>query len=137
MMMTFSPLQKKIAAAVTCAILVIAVVKCSGDKSNFDPFDHSHDVPVTDMEKHKFEHQFAEQCVARETKNNPTPDTIKIEKDCLCIAQYMLKDLTAPEAEKFLEDEKTTQSLVIKFDAAAYHCLQQNKPKSPDFSRKK
>lgn len=135
-MMTFSTLKKVSFAALICAALSVAIVGCSDDKSDFDPFDHSHDVPVTDMEKHKFEHEFADQCVTRESKTSTNPDTAKLEKDCMCIAKYMLKDLTAAESEKFLEEDKNTQSLVIKYDAAAYHCLQENQPKGPDFSRK-
>ena len=133
-MTTLSPSKKILFAALTCAVLSVA--GCSDDKSDFDPFDHSHDVPVTDMEKHKFEHEFADQCVTRETKASTNPDTAKLEKDCMCIAKYMMKDLTAAESEKFLEEDKNTQSLVIKYDAAAYHCLQENQPKGPDFSRK-
>jgi hypothetical protein len=88
------------------------------------------------MEKHTFEHAFADQCVARETKASNNPDTAKLEKDCMCIAQYMMKDLTAVESEKFLEEDKNTQSLVIKYDAAAYHCLQEKAVKDPVFSKK-
>ena len=43
----------------------------------------------------------------------------------------MMKDLTAIEAEKFLKEKKTTQSLRIRFESAAYHCLQEKEqPKS-------
>jgi hypothetical protein len=128
--------KKILLTALIGTVLAVGMVGCSDDKSDFDPFDHSHDVPVSDMEKHKFEHKFADQCVARESKGSTNPDTSKLEKDCMCIAKYMLKDLTAAESEKFLEEEQNTQSLVIKYDAAAYHCLQEKTVKSPDFSRK-
>lgn len=137
-MMTLTNLKKFLFAALTCVVLSFALAGCSDDKSDFDPFDHSHDVPVTDMEKHKFEHEFADQCVTREIKNSAATeaDKQKLNKDCLCIAKYMMKDLTAAEAGKFLEEHENTQSLVIRFDAAAYHCLQENAAKSPDFSKK-
>ena len=100
-----------------------------------DPFDHSHDRTVTNLEKHKFEHDFSEQCVDREIANSANPDVDKqrFGKDCMCIATYMMKDLTAIEAEKFLEEHKSTQSLRIRFENAAFHCLQQKvPPKSPN-----
>lgn len=144
-MKTLINFKKILFASLTCAVLAAAIVGCSddksdnkADKSNFDPFDHSHDVAVTDMEKHKFEHDFADQCVARETKksDNPEADKESLGKSCMCIAKYLMTDLTAVESKKFLEEHESTQSLVIKYDAAAYHCLQENKPKEPDFSKK-
>jgi len=48
-----------------------------------------------------------------------------------------MKDLTAIEAEKYLTEHENAQSLRIKYENAAYHCLQQNAhPAGPDFSRK-
>jgi hypothetical protein len=126
-------------------ILVSLVVSaCSSDEDNSSQstktsstptFDHAHGDDVTDLEKHKFEHKFANQCVAREIKNsvNKAYDKKRLEKTCLCIASYMMKDLTAVEAEKFLEENKNTRSLQIRFDNAAYQCLQKNKmPKAPE-----
>ncbi len=121
----------------------LVVSACSSDEdsssqpiktSSTPSFDHTHGDDVTDLEKHKFEHKFANQCVAREIKNsvNKAYDKQRLDKTCLCIASYMMKDLTAVEAEKFLEENKNTRSLQIRFDNAAYHCLQQNKqPKAP------
>ncbi len=40
----------------------------------------------------------------------------------------MMKDLTAIEAEKFLVEHESAQSLTIKYENAAYHCLQQKTP---------
>ncbi|MGR9052690.1 MAG: hypothetical protein ACU84J_08580 [Gammaproteobacteria bacterium] len=98
-------------------------------------FDHSHGTEVTDLEKHKFEHEFADQCVARELRqsaNKEESDRQRLAKPCMCIAQFMMKDLTAKEAEKFLKEHKDTQSLRIRFENAAYHCLQQTaQPKPP------
>lgn len=104
----------------------------AGDVHN--PFDHTHDEPVTDIQKHKFEHDFAAQCVERELKNSPDKEAEKAhwEKPCMCIATFMMKNLTADEAEKFLDEHKNTQSLVIKYESAAYHCLQaKQQPKAP------
>jgi hypothetical protein len=90
-------------------------------------FDHPHGPEVTDMQKHKFEHDFAAQCADREMNNsaNQTTDAGRITKSCECIAAYMMKDLTAQEAEKFIEEHEHPQSLRIKFEAAAYECLQE------------
>jgi hypothetical protein len=103
-------------------------------KSVHNPFDHSHDEAVTDVVKHQFEHEFADQCVARELKisNNPDVDKPRLDKDCMCIAKYMMKDLSSDEARKFLKQHENTHSLRIKFDAAAYFCLQnKQQPKGP------
>lgn len=125
-------------------IFTLFVSGCSDDKPakpEHNYFDHSHGADVTDLEKHKFEHQFANQCVKRETKNsiNKDIDKKRYEKPCLCIAKRMMKDLTAVEAEKFLVENKNTQSLRMAFDEAAYFCLQEKakKIKSPKLFGKK
>ncbi|MEE9412100.1 MAG: hypothetical protein V3V22_03505 [Methylococcales bacterium] len=86
--------------------------------------DHPHDANVTDMKKHKFQHLFADQCVEREIRSSPEAKSNKksLEKTCMCIAEYMMKDLTAVEAEKFLDEKKNTRSLQIRFNNAAYFC---------------
>ncbi|MEE9346493.1 MAG: hypothetical protein V3U88_12880 [Methylococcales bacterium] len=86
--------------------------------------DHPHDETVTDMEKHKFQHKFADQCVEREIRNSPEAKSNKrsLEKTCMCIADYMMKDLTAVEAEKFLDEKKNPRSLQIRFNNATYFC---------------
>jgi hypothetical protein len=91
-------------------------------------FDHPHGPEVTDMQKHKFEHDFAAQCVDRELNNstNKIEDAERLTKSCECIATYLMKDLTAQEAEKFMGEHEHPQSLRIKFEAAAYQCLQEN-----------
>jgi len=126
--------------------LCLAVTGCSEEKeqkadiqkpaakAERNPFDHSHDVEVTDVEKHKFEHDFAEQCVQRELRNSTdkAADEARWKEPCMCIATYLMKDLTADEAGKFITEHKNTQSLVIKFENAAYHCLQAKaQPKGP------
>ncbi|MEY4768515.1 MAG: hypothetical protein RL637_1154 [Pseudomonadota bacterium] len=125
-----SPTIAKIAWTLVLGSL-LGLNGCSDEKSNFDPMDKSQIVAVTDMDKQKFEHQFADQCVDREIKNAADPNTLnkpELENTCLCISKYMMKDLTTPEAEKFLDEHENTESLRIRFDAAAYHCLQEKAP---------
>jgi hypothetical protein len=115
-------------------IITLFITGCSDDsektvavKSSHNPFDHSHDVPVTDIQKHKFEHDFAAQCVDRELKSsiNKDVDRERYAQSCMCIATFMMKDLTAQEAEKFLTEHENPRSLQIKYDSAVYHCTQQ------------
>ena len=133
-------------AALTGIVIALAVVGCSDDKAEqtapakvvHNPFDHSHEVEVTDVQKHKFEHDFSAQCVDRELKNsvNKENDEKRISESCMCIAKYMMKDLTAQEAEKFMTEHENPQSLRIKYESAGYHCLQEKvPPREPDFSR--
>lgn len=128
-------------AALAVIVIALSVTGCSDDKEKavpvkaaHNPFDHSHDIPVTDVQKHKFEHDFAEQCVARELKNsvNKDEDKERFSKSCMCVATYMMKDLTAQEAEKFLTEHENPRSLQIKYDSAVYHCTQQ-KPVEESF----
>lgn len=110
-----------------------AAAKASRAKTH-NRFDHAHGTEVSDLEKHKFEHDFANQCVEREVHNSINKDNDRklYEKPCMCIATFLLKDLTAAESEKFLIEHKNTQSLRIRFENAAYHCLQEKEqPKSP------
>ncbi|WP_411728432.1 hypothetical protein [Methyloglobulus sp.] len=104
-----------------------AVVEEQTAKADDNTFDHPHGPEVTDLQKHKFEHDFATQCIDRELNNsaNSTTDAGRITKSCECIAAYMMKDLTAQEAEKFIGENEHPQSLRIKFEAAAYECLQE------------
>jgi len=126
----------------TSLVIALSMTGCSNDnddrkakqppvKAAFNPFDHSHDVPVTDVQKHKFEHDFAAQCVTRELKNsvNIAEDKEHFSKSCLCVATYLMKDLTDEEAEKFLTEHENPRSLQIKYNSAVYHCTQQNAEK--------
>jgi hypothetical protein len=112
MMMILNTLRKSFLAALICALFAVTMVGCSDDKSDFDPMDQTKIEPVPDKEKIEFEHT------------------------CLCVSKYLMKNLTEQEADKFLEDGENPESLVIKYDAAAYHCLQENAVKGPDFSKK-
>ncbi len=110
--------------------LSLLIVSCSGDDdATAKPYDHAH-TNTTDMAKHPFEHEFAKQCVARETANsvNKAMDSQRFAEPCLCIATYLMQDLTAVEAEKFLNEKKHAQSLRIKYETAAYNCLQRKQP---------
>lgn len=123
-------------AVLTSLVLTTTITGCSDEaekeakapvKTAFDPFDHSQDVPVTPAEKHKFEDAFAAQCVTREIKNSVNPDIDKerFAKTCQCVANYIVKDLTDEEAEKYLAEHENPRSLQIKYNAAAFHCTQQ------------
>jgi hypothetical protein len=134
-MKTYTFTKKIFLAALTGIIIALSVTGCSDNegkklpvKTAFNPFDHSHDKPVTDVQKHKFEHDFAAQCVARELKNsvNQDEDKERFSKTCLCVASDMMQDLTAQEAEKFLTEHENPRSLQIKYNSAVYHCTQQN-----------
>jgi hypothetical protein len=147
LMKTITLIKKVSFLSLLLVILAAFVTGCSEDKKTTTPkpasqvqdhtqhsFDHTHGSEVSDLEKHKFEHDFADQCVEREIKNskNKDVDRERFAKPCLCIATYLMKDLTAKESELFLVEHKNTQSLRIKFESAAYHCLQEKvQPKSP------
>jgi hypothetical protein len=142
-------------AVLTSMVIALSVTGCSDDEEkvgtekaavktaehNPNPFDHSHDVQVTDVQKHEFEHAFAKQCVQRELKNsvNKDMDEDRYNEPCMCIATFLMKNLTAAEAEKFIDEHKNAQSLVIKYENAAYHCLQEKvQPRGPHlFGRQK
>lgn len=121
-------------AILTSFVIGLSLAGCSDDKEKevpvkavFNPFDHSKDTPVTNVEKHKFEDAFAAQCVNRELKNSVNKDLDKerFAQPCQCVAKYMVKDLTDEEAEKFLSEHENPRSLQIKYNSAVYHCTQQ------------
>jgi hypothetical protein len=131
-----------LSAILISAVAALSLTACSDDekpkekqvtreektvKPGNDTFDHAHGPEITDLQKHKFEHDFAAQCVDRELNNstNKIDDAERLTKSCECIAAYMMKDLTTQEAEKFIGEHEHPQSLRIKFEAAAYQCLQE------------
>ena len=105
----------KISSVLISCCLALMLSACSDDapkqqaKKAHNPFDHSHDATVTDIQKHVFEHDFAEQCVEREVSGsiNKENDRKRFAKPCMCIATFMMKDLTAIEAEKFIKENKS------------------------------
>ncbi len=126
-------INKELKVILLSLTICMALTACSDEPSVKDAesvFEHPKE-PVTSLEKHKFELEFTDDCVARELKNsvNKSSDEPRIEKACTCIAEFMMKDLTAVEAEKVLEDDSDTQSLRIRFDNAAYNCLQEDQPR--------
>lgn len=84
---------------------------------------------ASDSVKNKFIKTFAQNCVNRELKNstNKENDEKRFQQSCDCIAGHIAEDLAEIDAEKYLEDHEDTQTLSIKFDSAAFFCLQ-NKP---------
>jgi hypothetical protein len=138
--------------AIVGGILAFPLTACSEQKEattptkeakpshNPNPFDHSGDLKVTDSQKDKFEKDFAAQCIERELKNsvNPDNDRDRVTRPCNCIADFLAKNLTGEEAEKFLSEHENPQSLRIKYENAAYHCLQaKTPPHEEEFSHPK
>jgi hypothetical protein len=130
-------LKNILLALLTSLVISLFIVGCSDDKAEknskkteevFNPFDHSKDEKISKSEKEEFEKAFAAQCVKRETTANPNADKDRTEQSCTCVATYLMKDLTAKEAEKFVTEHENPVSLTFKFENAAYHCLQQKTP---------
>jgi len=89
---------------------------------------------ASQSEKGKFVKEFTEDCLVRETMNseNKEYDRKRWAEPCECIAKYMTEHLTDDEAEEYLKDDNHTRSLQIRFEAAAYKCLQATKkPQAP------
>ncbi len=122
------PLPKafhSIAVILPYILLSMVLVSCSGeDDPDKNKFDHSHPETI-DMEKHLFEHEFAEQCIAKETANlvDKKAGRERFSKPCLCLATYLFKDLAAKESYALLKDKKNAQNLRNKYKEAAKHCL--------------
>lgn len=119
--------------------LSFIVTGCSDDDKPKETISHELlNAEVSDEDKQNFEERFEHQCIERESKNaaNPEDAAAQATPPCRCIAKFMMKDLTAIEAEKYLEEHQDAHSLRIKYENAAYHCLQQNAhPKGPNFSK--
>ena len=89
---------------------------------------------ASDSVKTKFTKAFAKNCLTRELKNsiNKDVDEKRFTESCECIAQHIAEDLSDIDAEKYLQEHEDTQTLEIKFDSAAYFCLQAKPvPKGP------
>lgn len=84
---------------------------------------------ASDSVKKQFIKEFAENCVSRELKTsvNKDIDEKRYQESCSCIAKHIADDLADVDAEKYIDDHEDTQTLDIKFDTAAFFCLQ-NKP---------
>ena len=95
---------------------------------------------TTESKKVQFEQMFAEQCIKKEIGNsvNPDVDRLRLSKPCSCIAKRIGGELSERERERFLLKQKITRSLAMRFDKAAYFCVQSvTRPKSKFSVRKK
>lgn len=113
-----------IAVILSYILLSMMLISCSGDDANKNKYDHPH-AETIDMEKHLFEHEFAQQCIAKETANlvNKEAGRERFADPCMCIAIYLFKDLAAKDSYTLLNDKKHVQSLRNKYEEAANQCL--------------
>ena len=124
-MNTLTEVCQKLAVILSYVLLSMMITSCSGDDdTDKNKYDHPHDKAI-DMEKHLFEHEFAEQCIASETADlvNKEAGRERFAEPCMCIATYLFKDLAAKDSYTFLNDKKHAQSLRTKYEEAANHCL--------------
>ena len=112
------------AAVLSCILLSMVLISCSGDDADKNKYGHPHD-ETTDMEKHLFEHEFAQQCVAQKTALlvDKEAGRKRFAEPCMCIAIYLFKDLAAKDSYLLLNDKKHAQSLRNKYEDAASQCL--------------
>lgn len=115
---------------ISSLLISLMLVSCSDDKPETKSYDHAHS-QLVNMDLHPFEHEFAKQCINREIKDsvNKSYDSERFAKPCMCIAERVFDGLTPREADRFLREKEHTQKMRIKYEAAAYKCLQQNQPK--------
>ena len=81
---------------------------------------------ATWVEKGRFNKEFKKDCIARELKGAGADGNVDkpfIEKTCDCIADYMDDHLTDQEAEEFLGEDSHMRALQIRYDTAAFHCI--------------
>ena len=124
-MNTLTKAFQTLAAILSCILLSMMLTSCSGDEAaDKNNYDHTHD-EATDMAKHLFEHEFAQQCVAQKTVLlvNKEAGRKRFAEPCMCIAIYLFKDLTAKDSYTLLNDKKHAQSLRSKYQEAASQCL--------------
>ena len=95
------------------------------DKRNYDQMSKPLD-QASWVERGQFKKEFAADCVARElaSADKSKLDRSYIEKTCACIADEMDEGLTDQEADEYLRDDNHNRSLQIRFDSAAYKCMQ-------------
>lgn len=128
---------EKLPSLLIVSIMAIALSACSDDKPEqaakakpqAPEKKHVEHGEATDTAKYRFEKEFGAKCVERELQKSTNPDSDKgrIDESCGCIARHISEDLSDVDAEKYLQEHEDTHTLQIKFDAAAYFCLQ-NKP---------
>ncbi|MDD4914450.1 MAG: hypothetical protein PHW13_05355 [Methylococcales bacterium] len=134
--MKHSKVIHKLLGLLTIPVILVSLAACSGDKTETAPAggkpakpNHVDYGEASESVKQKFTSAFAKNCVSRELKNsvNKDIDEKRFTESCNCIASHIAEDLSDVDAEKYLQEHEDTQTLEIKFDAAAYFCLQ-NKP---------
>jgi|APLak6261669570_1056073.scaffolds.fasta_scaffold00104_14 hypothetical protein len=130
---------QKLLGLIIVSIMAISLNACSDDKAENTAATpakakapekkHVEHGEATDTAKYRFEKEFGAKCVERELQKstNPESDKGRIDESCGCIARHISEDLSDVDAEKYLQEHEDTHTLQIKFDAAAYFCLQ-NKP---------
>jgi len=138
-------ITRKLLGILSISLIAILSTACSDEKAGNSAPEKSavgkqakpHHVDsgeATDSIKQKFVNAFAKNCVARELKNsiNKDVDEKRFEDSCGCIAKHIAEDLSDLDAEKYLQEHEDTQTLEIKFDQAAFFCLQNKQlPKGP------
>jgi hypothetical protein len=93
---------------------------------------------ATWVEKGKFKKEFTKDCINRELQSveKNKVDRDFFEKTCACIADYMDEHLTDQEAEEFLGEDNHMRALQIRYDTAAYQCIQgAKKTEEPKITR--
>jgi len=79
------------------------------------------------VEKGKFKKEFTKDCITREVAvAGDKVDLGYVEKTCACIANYMDNHLTDQEADEFLKEDNHVRSFQIRYDAAAFECVQES-----------
>ena len=132
---------KKILGVLIFSFAAVFLGACSSDKtektekiSGAAKANHYDTGEASNSIKQKFQTEFSKKCVARELKNSVNKDTDqkRNEENCACIAKHISENLSDVDAEKYLQEHEDTQALEIKFDTAAYFCLQNKAlPKGP------
>lgn len=136
--------QSKLLRLLIIFIAAATLTACSDDKAEKSPANTATSKPAknnhvdygeaSDSVKQKFENEFSKKCVARELKNsvNKDIDEKRYQEACGCIAKHISENLSDIDAEKYLLEHEDTQTLDIKFDTAAFFCLQNKSlPKGP------
>ena len=82
--------------------------------------------PVTSEEHQAFEKKYAAHCLEQEKENAaPGADLAGISANCDCIAREESKRLTSQEVKKYLKENETPISLIMKSTGASYNCTKQ------------
>ena len=120
-MSTLTKAFKTLAFTLFYVFLSMIISSCSGDDdTDKNKFDHPH-AETIDFKKHLFEHEFAQQCIAKETikLKDKKAGQERLAESCMCFATYLFKDLTAKDSYTFLNDKKHAQALRSKYEDAA------------------